>query len=238
MHLWEQIPKKMTTTQSGLKARMDWGYYNLEPKDWIEFKLQALFYHVLPSTTAVFSYAIGSRKLSVNEQFLVGAHTVVSLLQTTQIMSDICFITDHVAYASSNKNWVIWIETELSFYPGWICLMFNYMHAWALGGFYSHTGTQTFQRALTVSVDSCAEIKSATSVAWPILAEFGRRCWKAKLGVWIELLHTPKRLKLLKDWAWGYYNLEPKDWTELLHTPKRLKLLNSKNQTSPYSTLH
>ena len=48
-------------------------------------KLQALVYDILPSTTAVFSYAIGSRKLSANEQFLVGAQTVVGLLQTTQI---------------------------------------------------------------------------------------------------------------------------------------------------------
>ena len=41
-------------------------------------KLQALVYDILPSTTAVFSYAIGSRKLSANEQFFVGAQTVVS----------------------------------------------------------------------------------------------------------------------------------------------------------------
>ena len=33
------------------------------------------------------SYAIGSRKLLANEQFFVGAQTVVSLLQTTQICS-------------------------------------------------------------------------------------------------------------------------------------------------------
>ena len=32
-------------------------------------KLQALVYDILPSTTAVFSYAIGSRKLSANEDF-------------------------------------------------------------------------------------------------------------------------------------------------------------------------
>ena len=38
-----------------------------------QIKLQALVYDILPSTTAVFSYAIGSRKLSANEQFLVGA---------------------------------------------------------------------------------------------------------------------------------------------------------------------
>ena len=61
-------------------------------------KLQALVYDILPSTTAVFSYAIGSRKPSAN-----GAQTVVlSLIQTTQIILDVCFITDHVAYASSN----------------------------------------------------------------------------------------------------------------------------------------
>ena len=34
-------------------------------------KLQALVYDILPSTTAVFSYAIGSRKLSANEQGFV-----------------------------------------------------------------------------------------------------------------------------------------------------------------------
>ena len=67
-------------------------------------KLPALVYDILPSTTAVFIYAIGSRKLSANEQFFVGAQAVVRLLQTTQITSDVCFITDHVAYASSNKT--------------------------------------------------------------------------------------------------------------------------------------
>jgi len=35
----------------------------------VRIKLQALVYDILPSTTAVFSYAIGSRKLSANEQF-------------------------------------------------------------------------------------------------------------------------------------------------------------------------
>ena len=39
--------------------------------------------------------------------FVVGAQTVVSLLQTTQIISDVCFITDHVAYASSNKTTIV-----------------------------------------------------------------------------------------------------------------------------------
>ena len=44
-------------------------------------KLQALVYDILPSTTAVFSYAIGSRKLSANEQFFVGAQWYVCYKQ-------------------------------------------------------------------------------------------------------------------------------------------------------------
>ena len=36
-------------------------------------KLPVLVYNIHPSTTAVFSYAIGSRKLSANKQFFVGA---------------------------------------------------------------------------------------------------------------------------------------------------------------------
>ena len=76
-------------------------------KVWVLVKLQALVYNILPSTTAVFSYAIGSRKLSANKQFLVGAQTMVTLLQTAQIISDVCFITDRIAYASSNKTKII-----------------------------------------------------------------------------------------------------------------------------------
>ena len=71
-------------------------------------KFQALFYaDILPSTTAVFSYAIGSRKLLANEQLFVGDQTVVSLLQTTQVILDVCFRTDHVAYASSKKTKIV-----------------------------------------------------------------------------------------------------------------------------------
>ena len=60
--------------------------------------------------TSVFSYAIGSSKLSANEHFFFfffGAQTVVTLLPTTQIIPDVCFITDHVAYASSNKTQMV-----------------------------------------------------------------------------------------------------------------------------------
>ena len=56
--------------------------------DWPKLH-QALVYDILPSTTTVFSYAIGSRKLSANEQFFVGAPTVVGLLHTNMVMTDV-----------------------------------------------------------------------------------------------------------------------------------------------------
>ena len=79
---------------------------------WVGLKLQALVYDIFPSTTAVFSYVIGSRKLSANEQFFVGAQTVVSLLQTTQIKQGVWFIAANKVYTSTNKTTIVWIETE------------------------------------------------------------------------------------------------------------------------------
>ena len=62
--------------------------------------------HLL-STTAVFSYAIGSRKLSANEQFFVGAQTVVSLLQTTETKHGVSFIAANKVYSSTNKTTIV-----------------------------------------------------------------------------------------------------------------------------------
>ena len=73
----------------------------------LSVKLQTLVYDILPSTTAVFSYAIGSRKLSANEQFFVGAHTVVSLLQTTQIKRGVSSIAANKVYISTNKTTIV-----------------------------------------------------------------------------------------------------------------------------------
>ena len=70
-------------------------------------KLQALVYDILPSTIAVFSYAIGSRKLSANELFFVGAQTVVNLLQTTQIKQGVSFIAANKVYTSTNKTTIV-----------------------------------------------------------------------------------------------------------------------------------
>ena len=89
-------------------------------------KLQALVYDILPSTTAVFSYAIGSRKLSANEHFFVGAQTVASLLQTTQIKQGVSFIAANKVYTSTNKiHNRLNRDGTLCFYPGWMRLMFT-----------------------------------------------------------------------------------------------------------------
>jgi len=79
-------------------------------------KLQALVYDILLSTIAVFSYAIGPRKLSANEQFFVGAQTVVSLLQITRIKQGVSFIAANKVYTSTNKTTIVCIETKLSFF--------------------------------------------------------------------------------------------------------------------------
>ena len=42
----------------------------------VEGEGEGLVYDILPSTAVVFSYAIGPRKLSANEEFFVGAQTV------------------------------------------------------------------------------------------------------------------------------------------------------------------
>ena len=90
--LWPPPPPTTTTTEATTRPAVKWRLGDYEPgqslfrHDYREIssaplsrsiqsgsiappKLEALVYDILPSTTAVFSYAIGSRKLSVNEQF-------------------------------------------------------------------------------------------------------------------------------------------------------------------------
>ena len=83
----------------------------------------SMVYDILPSTTAVFSYAIGSRKLTPNEQFFVGAQTVARLLNQLKIKQGVSFTAANKVYTSTNKTTIVWIETELfllflSFLPG------------------------------------------------------------------------------------------------------------------------
>ena len=70
-------------------------------------RLQALVYDILPSTTAVFGYTIGSRKLSAYKQFFVGAQIVVSLLQTTQIKQGMSLIATKKVNTSTNKTTIV-----------------------------------------------------------------------------------------------------------------------------------
>ena len=88
-------------------------------------KLQTLVYDILPSTTAVVSYVIGSRKLSANEQFFVGAQTVVSLLQTNQIKQGVSFIAANKVYTSTIKPQPFESRRNSFFHPGWMRLMFK-----------------------------------------------------------------------------------------------------------------
>ena len=71
----------------------------------------------------------------------------VSLLQTTQMTPDACFVTDHVAYASSNKTKIVSVETELlCFLPG-VDASHVYVRAWALGIFHGLISTQPKARS-------------------------------------------------------------------------------------------
>ena len=86
-----QVEEEATTAYKRFSCRTDYRNGTSFPRT-VRDKLQALVYNILPSTTAVFSYAIGSRKLSANEQYFAGAQTAVRLLQTTQIKQCVSFI--------------------------------------------------------------------------------------------------------------------------------------------------
>ena len=75
---------------------------------------------------------------------------------------------------------MVWIETELRLSPG-VDASHVYVRAWAPGCFYSHISTRTFRRALTASLDSCAEIKSA---AFSGVTKSGRVWRKVPESIW------------------------------------------------------
>jgi len=58
-------------TELFISAQLSIGAVSALRKVWVLIKLQARVYDILLSTTAIFNYAIGSRKLSANEQFLL-----------------------------------------------------------------------------------------------------------------------------------------------------------------------
>ena len=117
--------------------------------------------------------------MSANEQgfcvcvcVCVCAQIVVGLLQTTRIQSYQTFVFSQLTMLlrqlKKNQNHLNRDGTSFFFF-----LFFTrvdaphvYVRALALGCFYSHISTRNFcRRALTASVDSFTEIKSAPSVA-------------------------------------------------------------------------
>ena len=152
----------------------------------LQCKLQAQVYDILPQTTAITEYAIGleKRQLAVFH-WCSNGNTFVTLLQTSQIILSVYFTYTCPCCLHHHKLKPKLFESRWnsSFFPPWtwrMCLMC--MH-WHHVGSHSLISTQTFPRALTVSVDSCAEVKSGPSLAQPNLAEFGGRCQKVTLGV-------------------------------------------------------
>ena len=139
-------------------------------------KLQALVYDILPSTTTVFSYATGPRKMSANEQFIVGAPTVIRCYKQLKLYRRLFYVAILLTPAQikpksfeSTRNSLLlfffFFFFSSFFFTRGGCPSHVYVRAWALGCFHSLISTQTFRRALTASVDSCAEIKSVPSEA-------------------------------------------------------------------------
>ena len=112
----------------------------------VSIKLQALVYDILPSTTAVFSYVIGSRKLSANEQFLL------------LVSNSSKFVTNNSEYIRRLFNVaMLFTPAQIKlksfklrrnslffffFLPG-VDASHVYVRAWALGCFHSLISTHT-----------------------------------------------------------------------------------------------
>ena len=126
-------------------------------------KLQALVFDILQPL--LYLVTPESPEDSANEQFFVGAQTVVSLLLTTQIKQGVSFIAASKVYTSTNYSPLNRDGSFFVFFLPGVDVSCVYMCVWVLGCFYSHISTQTFWRALTALLDSCVEIKSAPSVA-------------------------------------------------------------------------
>ena len=129
-------------------------------------KLQALVYDILPSTTAVFSYAIGPRKLSANEQFFCWcSNSRKFVTNNSDYIRRLFYVAMSLTPAQIKpQSFESRRNSSSSFLLG-VDASHVYVRAWALDSFHSLISTQTLRRALTASVDSCAEIKSASSVA-------------------------------------------------------------------------
>ena len=91
-------------------------------------KLQALVYDILPSSTALFSYAIGPRKLSANEQFLFVCFCWCS--NSSKFVTNNSNKTRRVIYSLQQSSpqheqthTRLNRDETIFYYPGWMRLM-------------------------------------------------------------------------------------------------------------------
>ena len=122
-------------------------------------------------TAAIIVYNIRLPKLWACWPFCVcifvggGAQTAVSLKQTTHIVSDsISFITAHIAYASTNKTKLVWIENRNCF-----CLPFT------RGGLTSSVFTSVHTLTLC-----CFAVKHVVLIPKPFVGRWQRRWTDAR----------------------------------------------------------
>ena len=131
-----------------------WSRFHPNSKHWFTTSfLQPLPYLVTPQ---------GPENCQLTSRFFVGALTVVSLLQSTRNKPTRVVYSRqqslHQHKQNHNRLNRDGTSSFFSFLPG-VHASRVYVRAWALGCFNSHISTRTFRRALTASVDSCAEIK-------------------------------------------------------------------------------
>ena len=85
-----------------------------------ESKLPASVHDILPPATARTDYAAGFQNLTVSYRTVFRRCSNGSKVVTdnSNYVSGVSFITAHVAYASTDKTKIDWIEMELCFLPG------------------------------------------------------------------------------------------------------------------------
>ena len=101
-------------------------------------KLQALVYDILPSTTAVFSYAIGSRKLSANEQFFCWFSNSSKFVTNNSYYIRRSFYVAMLLTPAQIKPKSFETRRGLVFFLPGVDASHVYVRALALGCFYSH----------------------------------------------------------------------------------------------------
>ena len=96
---------------------------------------------ILPSTTAVFSYAIGPRKLSANDQFFVGAQTVVSCHKQLDYIRRLFYVA--MLFTPAQIKLKSFELRRNVFFKSGVDASHGYVRAWVLGCFHSLISTQT-----------------------------------------------------------------------------------------------